>query len=295
MRAVLPVRDGHVDRDGVRVFFEVYGQGDPTVLLLMPDIIIESRAWKGQVPFLSRSFRVVVMDPRGNGRSDPSPTADQHTDRAILDDAWAVLSEVGAEEAVLAGVCSGAGLALQMAAEDPERVLGVCAINPGLRLTAPHPFRLSYDFNAVLDTDVGWAKQNRHYWQRDWLGFASFFFDEMLPEPHSTKQHEDCVGWAGGTTADAMLIEHDAPPSARYDPVTAAEICRAVRCPVLVVAGSEDHCQPPERGRIVAELTGGDLVVLEGSGHVPLARDPVKVNLLLRDFVRRCRRSGLAF
>jgi pimeloyl-ACP methyl ester carboxylesterase len=45
--------------------------------------------------------------------------------------------------------------------------------------------------------------------------------------------------------------------------------------------------QDPDRGRRLAELTGGEFVLLEGCGHLPLARDPVKVNLLLRDFVRR--------
>ena len=43
-------------------------------------------------------------------------------------------------------------------------------------------------------------------------------------------------------------------------------------------------------GLALAEMTGGRLVTLEGSGHIPLARDPVKVNLLLREFVEQeCR------
>jgi pimeloyl-ACP methyl ester carboxylesterase len=54
-----------------------------------------------------------------------------------------------------------------------------------------------------------------------------------------------------------------------------------------VITGSLDQCQNPLRGPIVAELTGGDLVIIEGAGHLPQARDPVKVNLLLRDFLRR--------
>jgi pimeloyl-ACP methyl ester carboxylesterase len=67
--------------------------------------------------------------------------------------------------------------------------------------------------------------------------------------------------------------------------------CAGVRCPVLVLAGSLDMCQSPDRGRRMAELTGGDFVLLEGSGHLPQARDPVRVNLLIRDFVRRVSRG----
>jgi pimeloyl-ACP methyl ester carboxylesterase len=39
----------------------------------------------------------------------------------------------------------------------------------------------------------------------------------------------------------------------------------------------------------MAELTGGDLVLLEGSGHAPHMRDPVKVNLLIREFLESLR------
>ena len=43
--------------------------------------------------------------------------------------------------------------------------------------------------------------------------------------------------------------------------------------------------RPLAQGEALAEATGGALVTLEGSGHIPNARDPVKVNLLLREFI----------
>ena len=75
-RARYPDESGYVERDGVRVFFEVYGTGPRTVLLLPTWSIIHSRQWKGQIPYLARHFRVVTFDGRGNGRSDrPSEPA----------------------------------------------------------------------------------------------------------------------------------------------------------------------------------------------------------------------------
>jgi pimeloyl-ACP methyl ester carboxylesterase len=287
MRARTPSQTGYVRRDGVRVYYEVYGDREPTVFLLTPNVIVQSRAWKAQVPFLARSFRVVVIDPRGNGRSDSPSSPEEYSDRQMIGDAWAVLDAAGVERAVLVGLCTGAGHAVLMAAESPGRVLGVCAINPGVGLTPPHPFKVAHDFDAVLDTDEGWAKLNRHYWRRDWPGFSRFFFDQLFPEPHSSKQWEDCVGWAAGTTVEAMLGEADAPAGPLHAVASATAVCRRVTCPVLVITGSDDRCQVPDRGRLVAELTGGDLVVIEGGGHLPHARDPVRVNLLLRDFVRR--------
>jgi pimeloyl-ACP methyl ester carboxylesterase len=286
MRAVAPVADGVLDRDGFGVGYAVYGDGPATVCLVMPDTIVHARAWKAQVPFLSRFFRVVTVDPRGNGRSDRPTRPEQFAMAELEADVWAVLDEVGADAVVLVGLCSGAGLATIMAAERPDRVLGVVAINPGLALTPPPPHKRQYDFDAELDTDEGWAKLNRHYWLRDWPGFAEFFFSEMLPEPHSTKQREDTVAWASETTPQVMLIDEDGDADPRQVE-DAEETCRRVRCPVLVLAGSLDMCQNPDRGRRVAELTGGELVLMEGCGHLPNARDPVLVNLLIRDFVHR--------
>jgi pimeloyl-ACP methyl ester carboxylesterase len=285
MRAAVAVADGVLERDGFGVGYAVYGDGDVTVCLVMPDTIVHARAWKGQVPFLARYFRVVTVDPRGNGRSDSPTSPEQMTVQNLLDDVWAVLDHVDAERVVLGGVCGGAGLSTILASERPERVLGLFAINPGLALTPPMAHKRQHDFDAELDTEEGWAKSNRHYWLRDWPGFAEFFFTQMFPEPHSTKQIEDTVGWALETTPETMLMDEDNDPDPRFT-TEAEEMCRRVGCPVLVVSGSLDLCQSPERGRRLAELTGGDFVLLEGSGHLPNARDPVKINLLLRDFVR---------
>src|SRR5208282_6810791 len=61
-------------------------------------------------------------------------------------------------------------------------------------------------------------------------------------------------------------------------------LCTRVRCPVLVIQGTADAITGPGRGTALAEAAGGDLVLLEGSGHGPHVRDPVQVNLLLREF-----------
>ena len=63
-------------------------------------------------------------------------------------------------------------------------------------------------------------------------------------------------------------------------------LAAAVRWHTLVVHGPNDHVIPHRVGEELATRTGGRLVSLQGSGHIPLAREPVLVNLLIRDFVR---------
>ena len=52
-----------------------------------------------------------------------------------------------------------------------------------------------------------------------------------------------------------------------------------------MIHGDEDAIRPHAQGAALAEVTGGRLVTLAGSGHLPQARDPVRVNLLIREFV----------
>src|SRR5580692_8266983 len=68
-RARYPDVEGFVERDGQRLFFEVYGDGKETIFLT-PTWLIHSRHWKMQIPYLARHFRVLVMDGLGNGGSD---------------------------------------------------------------------------------------------------------------------------------------------------------------------------------------------------------------------------------
>ena len=137
-----------------------------------------------------------------------------------------------------------------------------------------------------LDTDEGWAKCNIHYWRRDYRGFLEFFFAQQLPEPHSTKQIEDCVRWGLEGGAESLILADEEAPPPWATEEEARAICERVRCPVLVIHGDLDNCQTRERAAAVAELTGGTLVTLEGAGHLPQARHPVKVNGLLKELAR---------
>src|SRR4051794_41596393 len=108
MRALEPRISDFVDRDGLRVHYEVYGEGDLTVFLLMPDTIVHSRAWKAQIPFLARFCQVVVIDPRGNGGAG-RPTPPHPFDMVdYFPHPLAVLPAVRGRGGVLVGPCSRA-------------------------------------------------------------------------------------------------------------------------------------------------------------------------------------------
>ena len=135
-RARYPAHEGYVERDGVSVFYEVYGEGEPTVLLLPTWSIVHSRFWKGQIPYLARHCRVITFDGRGNGRSDrPAGAAAYHPDEFALD-TLAVMDATGTAHASLVALSCGARWATILAAEHPERVDAAVFIGPGARACA---------------------------------------------------------------------------------------------------------------------------------------------------------------
>jgi pimeloyl-ACP methyl ester carboxylesterase len=285
-RARYADEEGYAERDGVRLHFEIYGAGEPTIVLMPSTPIVHSRQWKAQIHYLSRHHRVITYDGRGNGRSDRPTDVASYTDDQLVEDRRAVLDATATDRAVLVGLCGDAlWPAIQFAARCPDRVLGMVAFATGVPLlTPPHPWRVEYGFHDELETDEGWAKLNEHYWRRDYPGFVRFFFGELTSEPHSTKVLEDIVGWALDGSVDAMLAEGNVENPWTLETVEA--VCRDVRCPLLIVHGTNDHCQPVSRAYRLAELTGGRLVIVDGADHLIPARHPVLANLLIRDFVQ---------
>ena len=276
MRARYPDTEGFIERGGVKVGYEVFGAGEPAILLLTSWAIVHARQWKAQVPYLARHFQVITVEGRGNGRADRPGTPEAYRDREYVDDAIAVLDAIGVDRAVVVGLSVGGRHALQLAAWYPERAAGVVAIGAAL------PWPMPPGFDETRDAYEGWGKANRHYWLADYRGWVEFFMSQVFTEPHSTKPHEDGVAWGLDTTAETLLLT--VPAVAEPGAADAEAICRQVRCSVLIVHGDQDGIVPYDTGVALARWTGGQMVTIHGGGHAPTLRDPVQVNLLIRNF-----------
>jgi pimeloyl-ACP methyl ester carboxylesterase/predicted glycosyltransferase len=282
-RARYPDADGYTERNGVRLFYEVYGEGEPTAFLLPTWSVVPSRFWKFQISYLARHCRVITFDGRGTGRSDRPEGAEAYSIEAFAADAVAVMEASGTERASLVAVSCGALWATVLAADHPERVDRVAYVCPAVGLAPSHPEREVHPFDKSLATEEQWAKYNAHYWRRAYPDFLEFFFKECFSEPHSTKQIEDCIGWGLETTPATLIDATLGIDLSRHEPF--ARTCARVRCPTLVIHGDADLIRPHAQGAALAQATRGTLVTLEGSGHIPNGRDPVIVNRLLRDFI----------
>jgi pimeloyl-ACP methyl ester carboxylesterase/predicted glycosyltransferase len=291
-RARQPDVSGATERDGVRLAYEIFGDGDTTVLLMPTWSIVHSRFWKAQVGYLARHFRVVTFDGRGSGRSDSPRGAAAYTDLEYAADTVAVMDATDTREAVLVALSCGVAWSLHVAVAEPARVLGIFALSPACGLSVAQPERDSHPWDERRSRYDDWGKYNKHYWlDGDYEDFLAFFFAKMFTEPHSTKQIEDCVGW--GRQISPQTLADTTAGRLGCDGVVCTPLeplCAQVTCPVTVVHGTDDAVRTHRIGERLAELTGGSLVLVEGGGHGLMSRHPVRTNLLVRDFVDQVRR-----
>ncbi len=282
MRARYPDVEGFVERDGIRVAYEVYGQGEPTILFAPTWSIVHSRIWKGQIAYFARRHRVITLDARGNGLSDRPPDSRAYAEPQMAADLLATLDATGTDRAVVVSLSLGAQRSLLLAAEHPERVVGLVFLGPSVSL-GKGPTRRSTSFAAQLDAYEGWATYNRHFWRRDYPTFLEFFFSQCFTESHSTKQIEDAVGWGNETDPETLILTQDA---VGLDEKATRRLCAAIRCPTVVIQGDADAVTGSGRGFALAHaIPSAELVTVSGGGHILNAREPVLVNLLIRDFV----------
>ena len=289
-RAVAPHREGFAEQGGVRLFYEIYGDGEKTLLFVPPWAVVHSRVWKAQIAYFARHYRVVVYDPRGNGRSDRPRGEAAYSELENAKDIGAVLDATATTRAVIVTLSMGGQRALLFAAEHPDRVEAIAFIAPATQLDPAHEeaWRVRQQLlrRTGLPDEVlphvahfnaeAWSREPRHL-----RAFLRGFFENCF-ERHSTKGIEDGLGWGletdGETLAATQLAWKPGGDEGRA-------LCARIQCPTLVIHDPADKITPFAEGVALSKALRGRLEVIEGAGHIVNARKPVAVNLAIRELV----------
>src|SRR5437867_2879949 len=253
----------YVHRPDASIFYQVTGSGARDLFLLPQcQVVTYSRMWKHQIPYLSRYFRVITMDPRGNGRSDRPATGYDMDTR--YGDLLAVLDEVARPPFALVAFSCAAPLAFRYAVAHPDRLSHLILLSGQYAESVPKPFEERVA-RVIRDDFDNW----RHR-----------LFKRIFPEPHSLKGVEDCVAWAGETTPEVLIESLRA-----IDGVDLYDLLGQVRVPTLALHGTNDKIVPYSHAqKMVAAIPGARLVTFDRGGHGLFGRDAVKINRLIRDF-----------
>ncbi len=283
MRARYADEQGQVESDGVSIFYELY-ENDALTLLLMPPVAFShSRIWKGAVPFLSRHFRVLTFDGRGNGRSERPSRPSAYGPEQFVADALAVMNQTATERAIVAVLGPRAVCGVHLAVDHPERVAGLALLAPDL--FPDREFAEAWRA-APQERYSGFAAFNPQLMRSDWPAFLQAWSRVMFPHPHSTRQIEDMIAYGLETDAETFIAST---VGTRYPPrETVLDLAARLRCPRVVTQWGHPMW-PARTSDAFAEASGSPLVIFDGLGPAVSSRWPVATNLLLREFAESIR------
>ncbi len=241
--------------NGAHLYYSEHGAGEPLVLL-HNFLATGATCWRKQIPVLAKSFRLIVLDLRGHGRSD-NPGRQPITHTLLANDVIALLHAIGLDAVHFAGVSSGAMLLLTLALKAPS-------LARSLLLTAA-----TYRFTPI----------NR--------ARAAQFTPEGVPPAwaaHWQEIHAPVYGpdyWrallATFVTLNQEWGEVNFPPSPRL-----AEISQ----PARIIHGDRDEYFPPSLAvELFDLLPAASLCIMPNAGHLPHLQYPARWNDLALEFL----------
>jgi pimeloyl-ACP methyl ester carboxylesterase len=258
------------ETDGVRLAYDVTGDGEPVVLLHAG--IVDRGMWNDVVPLLADQFRVIRFDARGFGESSRAPDGPF----ARWDDLIAVMDAVGVERAHLVGVSQGAETALDATLTAPGRVDHLILVGAGMR---------GWDFREELNDR--WQAEVAAWERGDLDGCAEVSMGTWFDGPMRTAADVDPDvrqrAWA--MQRRAIDLENDDAQAQAPDPPTSERLGK-VSAPTLVAVGELD--QPDMVAiaeKLAAEIRGARHELLPGVAHLPPMERPADFAALVRDFL----------
>jgi 3-oxoadipate enol-lactonase len=272
-QSLIPAQSGFADANGARLYYEVYGEGEP--LLLIMGLGANHLAWTAQIPVYAREFQVIVFDNRGTGQSD-FPEGVDYTIPLLADDATALLDFLGVDAAHVYGVSMGGMIAQEMALRHPERVRSLIlgATSPGgSHAVAPEAQALQglLDQGAAVDRVVSPA-------------LLEVLFSPAYLAGHVSELRESFKRLADYPATSPETYTAQLQAAARHDTY---DRLPDIAASTLVLHGTDDPLLPVGNARILAErIPGAKLVLFEGARHGYLLEKQAEADAAVLDFLR---------
>jgi class 3 adenylate cyclase len=264
--------------EGAAVAYQVVGDGLLDVVFLPEWVNNLEMQW--QEPRLARfptrlsTFsRLVMLNGRGLGLSDPLPQADSPTVEQWLDDVTAVLDAVGSSQAAVLGTGIGGSLAMVFAATYPGRTSALVLVNS----TARSSVAPDYPFGIT----PGWKERTQQEMARSW-GRAPIL-ELQAPEIAGDAGFRDWYGRferygaSPGMALAVLRMVHD---------LDVRHVLPAIYCPVLVLHRRGDPIVRVEHGRYLAKhIAGAKYIELPGEGHAFWSGDSDRILDEIQEFL----------
>lgn len=260
---VKPAASGYAPLNGIKVYYEVYGQGKPIILLHGSFYTIEMN-WSELIPQLSKHRKVIAIEMQGHGHS---PYSDRQLSLATLaGDIEKVMDYLEIDSADVAGYSMGGSIAYQFAVQSPKRLRKLVIISSTYKTagwlpivnTAFKDFKPEFFDNTPLKTAYDAVAPDKTKWRK--------FIEQMI-----------AFAEVPFNVGDSNIAK--------------------ITAPVLIISGDNDGTDKPELIRTYQLLGGGvtadiqpmpksRLAILPSQGHVSVMMQTEAILNYLQEFLK---------
>jgi pimeloyl-ACP methyl ester carboxylesterase len=261
--------------DGVELHYEAAGQGAP--VLFIHEFAGDHRSWAAQVDHFARSNRCITFAARGYPPSEVPTDVSAYSQARAVEDAVQVLAAAAVEKAYVVGLSMGGFAALHLVLQHPERVSAAVIAGVGYGSQPEKREQFRRESNAIAEA-----------FERD--GSARVAESYAVGPARVQLQNKKPDTWMEFATA---LAQHDATgaaltmrgvQAARPSLYDLTEQLRAIRTPLLIIAGDEDEGSLEASLMLKRAIPTSGLLILPKTGHTINLEEPEAFNRAVADF-----------
>jgi pimeloyl-ACP methyl ester carboxylesterase len=262
--------------DGVGLHWEDSGSGTP--ILFVHEFAGDHRSWAPQVRHFAKSHRCIAYAARGYPPSDVPPDVLSYSQALAVEDAVSVLDSAHAGKAHVVGLSMGGFATLHLVLMHPDRVLSAVIGGVGYGAQPQRQEQFRKESNAIADAfeSQGSAAVAESYA----VGPARVQLQNKNPE--AWREFKDGLAEHDATGAANTMRGVQAARPSLY---AMQEQLRAVRMPVLILAGDEDDGSLEPSLMLKRAIQTSALAILPRTGHTLNLEEPELFNATVERFI----------
>jgi pimeloyl-ACP methyl ester carboxylesterase len=258
----------HARVNGIKIYYETYGEGFPVILI--GGLGSEIQSWAAQIPIYSKHFMVIAFDNRGAGRSDKPDVP--YTIELMADDARELLRALGVRYSYVVGKSMGGMIGQWLAIKYPDLVkkLVLGCTSASRDEVGNEILRMGRETATKIGMKAVWLSAIFWGYSREYIEKNLSSIKEVL-----AKVPESPEALAGYIRQSLACEGHNTTDSVKK-----------IKCPTLVMFGERDLIVSPKRSRELAQLIpGAKLKVFKDIGHGFWRERQDEVDRLVLDFL----------
>jgi pimeloyl-ACP methyl ester carboxylesterase len=256
--------------NGIKIYYEIYGEGYPVVLI--GGLGSEIQSWADQITIYSKHFKVIVVDNRGAGKSD-KPDA-PYTIELMADDTSELLDMLGVKSAYVAGKSMGGMIGQRLAIKYPDMVKKLV-----LGCTSASRDEVGNEI-LKMGRETATKMGMKHVWLTAiFWGYTRDYVERNLSSIKETlsKIPENPEALTGYIRQSFACEGHNT-----------KDLVREIKCPTLVMHGEHDLSVSQKRALELAEsIPGAEMTIFKGVRHGFWREKQEEVDRLVLDFLLR--------